>query len=62
MEHAPLIVLVQLRGNSPTHLYPLQESLLPYLHIINTGWFIIWCVTATVLIVRTVKELYERYR
>lgn len=57
----PIIALKQLAGNEPTHLYPLQEAMLPYVDLIAHAWIALWVLTALVLTVQLARE-YRSYR
>jgi hypothetical protein len=60
-EDIPIVALRELKGNEPTSLNAFQQVLLPYVHEISVGWFVIWCVTLCVLLIRLVRE-YLEYR
>ncbi len=53
---AQLMPLREIAGNPPTHLYPMQELLVPYTGWLIAFWFALWCMTAVVLIYRLAKE------
>jgi hypothetical protein len=56
-----LIVPDQLTGNLPTSLNPLQMFLEPHLNGLIFAWWMIWCLTAIVLVGIVVRD-YMRDR